>query len=140
MSIYFHEEDRNIPTIEQEKIIKSVEEFCSNFDKKSGDINFIYCSDEYLLEMNKKYLAHDYFTDVITFNYCEENFVSGDIFMSRDRIEDNSKKLEIEAEEEFVRVCAHGLLHLLGLKDDSDVEKEIMRRKEEEFIQITRNL
>lgn len=136
MSIYFHKEDREIPDIDQERIISAIEVFCSGHGKTIGEINFIYCSDEYLLEINKKYLNHDYFTDVITFSYCENEIVSGDIFMSRDRMEENALELELKKEKEFVRVCAHGFLHLIGYDDGSDADKGAMIKKEDEFIEL----
>ncbi len=140
MSVYFHKEDREIPALEQKKIINSIDTFCSRYGKKTGNINFIYCSDEYLIDMNKKYLDHDYFTDVITFNFCEDELVSGDIFMSRDRMEENAEKLEVELEDEFIRVCGHGFLHLLGFNDGSEPELRIMRENEDEFIQMVKGI
>jgi probable rRNA maturation factor len=139
MSIYFHKEDREIPNINQKGIVSVIDVFCSRLGKTPGDVNFIYCSDEYLLDMNKKYLDHDYFTDVITFNYCEGEIVSGDIFMSRDRMEDNARKLEMEMESEFVRVCGHGFFHLLGFDDSSDSDKIIMSKNEDEFIELLKD-
>ncbi len=136
MSIYFHKEDRDIPNFENAKIEEAVKLVCKREGKIAGDINFIYCSDEYLLGMNEKYLEHDYYTDIITFNYNEGNNVSGDIFMSRDRIEDNAMKLDENLNREFIRVCGHGILHLLGQEDGSDKQKEEMRQKEEEFIEM----
>ena len=109
---------------------------CEKSGKKAGDINFIYCSDEFLLDLNRKYLEHDYYTDIITFNYNEGNVVSGDIFMSKDRIEDNAKKLGESLNTEFIRVCSHGVIHLLGQGDANEEEKSLMRQKEDEFIKI----
>jgi len=137
MSIFFHKEDREVPEIDRAKIKESVETFCRIFGKKAGEINFIYCSDDYLLNLNRQYLDHDYLTDVITFDYCEGEKVSGDIFMSRDRMEDNARKFEAKVEKEFIRVCGHGILHLLGFNDNSIEEKEKMLEKEEEFIKMT---
>lgn len=134
MSIYFHKEDRDIPSFDQKKIIAAVDAFCSMEKKIAGNINFIYCSDNYLLEMNNKYLGHDYYTDIITFNYNEENYVSGDIFMSRERIEENAINLGANPDDEFIRLCGHGLFHLLGMNDADDDEKAEMRKKEEDFI------
>ena len=136
MSIFFHSEDRDIPEIEKEKVIDAIISICALKNKKVGDINFIYCSDEFLLKMNKQYLKHDYYTDIITFNYNEGKFVSGDVFMSRDRIEENAKKFNENSRREFIRLCGHGILHLLGQDDSTDEEKEKMRQKEDEFIEI----
>ena len=140
MSIYFHKEDRDIPSFDQKRIIAAINTFCSMHEKIAANINFIYCSDKYLLDMNKKYLEHDYYTDIITFNYNEDDYVSGDIFMSRDRIEENAKNLGVDPDDEFVRLCAHGLLHLLGMNDADDEEKAKMREKEENFIKSVKTL
>ena len=134
MSIYFHKEDRDVPLFNKIKVVSVVKDFCSEREMMAGDINFIYCSDEYLLEMNKNFLNHDFYTDVITFNNNEGNIVSGDIFMSRDRIEENAVNFESEVEDEFIRVCAHGLLHLLGMNDAGEEEKAKMREQEDIFI------
>jgi len=140
MSIYFHKEDRDIPSFNKKKIKDAVNDFCSGNEKVAGDINFIFCSDEYLLEMNKKFLDHDFYTDVITFNNNEKNVVSGDIFMSRDRIEENAEKFETNVEEEFIRVCGHGLLHLLGMNDSDLDEKAKMKEQEDIFIKKVMSL
>ena len=136
MSIFFHEEDRKIPGIDQEKIVDAVIRTLESEKKEAGNINFIYCSDDYLIDMNRKYLDHDFFTDIITFDYSEGKIVSGDIFMSRDRIEENAKKFGEKDENEFIRVCGHGIHHLLGQGDGNEKEKEEMRKKEESFIKL----
>ena len=99
--------------------------------KIPGEICFIYCSDEYLLEINRKYLNHDYFTDVITFDYCEGKTISGDIFISVERVRENANTQEEKFENELHRVMVHGVLHLLGFKDKSKSAKDKMRRKED---------
>lgn len=102
----------------------------------TGEINFIFCSDEYLLDINKKYLNHNYFTDVITFDYCEGNIVSGDIFISFDRVVENAISLKVNTEIELRRVIIHGVLHLLGFKDKTDDEKLTMREKEDFYLNL----
>lgn len=104
--------------------------------KKPGDIHYLFCSDEYLLSINQKYLDHDTYTDIITFDYSEENTISGDIFISIDRVKENAPKYEVTFQEELVRVMAHGIFHLLGFGDHSESEKKIMRNKENEAIQL----
>ena len=136
MSIYFQKEDREIPDIEKDKIVEAISLVCKEDGKSVGDINYIYCSDEFLLDMNKKYLDHDFYTDIITFNYNEGEIISGDIFMSKDRIEENAEKFGENSKKEFIRICAHGILHLLGNEDGNEEEKELMRKKEEEFIEM----
>lgn len=102
--------------------------------KIPGNINYIFCSDEYLLKINKEYLNHDYYTDIITFDYRLGNIISGDIYISIDRIGENSKKHFVLFEEELKRVIIHGILHILGFKDSTKKEKDFMRKKEEECL------
>ena len=99
--------------------------------KRIGDINYIIVSDESLLSMNQQYLKHDTYTDIITFDYCEDNVVSGDMFISIDRVRENAQMFNVGEDQEFNRVLVHGLLHLLGQKDKSKGDSEEMRRKEE---------
>lgn len=97
----------------------------------TGDINFIFCSDEYLLKMNQEYLKHDTFTDVITFDYTEDDVLSGDIFISIDRIDENAKMFHVKRQEELFRVMIHGVLHLAGYKDKNKADQKIMREMED---------
>ena len=96
----------------------------------------MFCSDEHLLEMNRSYLEHDYYTDIITFDYVEENVVSGDLFISIDRVRDNAKTLGQSVREELHRVMVHGLLHLLGYHDKSKEEQVEMRSKEDYYLTL----
>lgn len=100
-----------------------------------GDLNYIFCSDEHLLQVNRDYLDHDYYTDIITFDQSEEeDLIEGDIFISVDRVSDNAGQLSISAEHEMRRVLAHGLLHLCGYGDKSPEEEQAMRAKENEWL------
>lgn len=102
--------------------------------KKPGEINYIFCDDEYLLQVNREYLKHDYYTDVITFDYVKGKTISGDIFVSLPRIFDNAETLSKDFESEFFRVLAHGVLHLCGYKDKTDQEIAEMRSKEDYYL------
>ena len=102
--------------------------------KKPGDINYIFCDDEYLLQVNKEYLHHDYYTDIITFDYVKGKTISGDIFVSLPRIFDNAETLSKDFDSEFFRVLAHGILHLCGYKDKTDEEISVMRNKEDYYL------
>lgn len=102
--------------------------------KKPGEINYIFCDDEYLLQVNREYLKHDYYTDVITFDYVKGKTISGDIFVSLPRIFDNAQTLSKDFESEFFRVLAHGLLHLCGYKDKTEEEIAEMRSKEDYYL------
>ena len=102
--------------------------------KKPGNINYIFCDDEYLLQVNKEYLQHDYYTDIITFDYVKGKTISGDIFVSLPRIFDNAETLSKDFDSEFFRVLAHGILHLCGYKDKTDEEISEMRNKEDYYL------
>lgn len=104
--------------------------------KKPGEINYIFCDDEYLLQVNRDYLQHDYYTDIITFDYVKGNTISGDIFVSLPRISDNASTLSKNFEDELHRVLAHGILHLCGYKDKTEEEEKEMRSKEDFYLAL----
>ena len=104
--------------------------------KKLGDISIVFCSDNYILSVNMKYLQHDYFTDIITFDYCEGNLLSGDLLISIDSVRENALFYGVEFPDELSRVIVHGLLHLIGYDDHSDEEKKVMREKEDYYLNI----
>lgn len=104
--------------------------------KKPGKISYIFCDDEYLLQINRDHLDHDYYTDIITFDYVRGKTVSGDIFVSLPRISDNAAMLKKNPDEEFRRVLAHGILHLCGYKDKSETEQAEMRDKEDFYLSL----
>ncbi|MFD1142691.1 rRNA maturation RNase YbeY [Larkinella insperata] len=100
-----------------------------------GELNYIFCSDEYLLQVNREYLDHDYYTDIITFDNSEEEYrLEGDIFVSIDRIRDNAQQVKATEEQELRRVLAHGVLHLCGYGDKTEQEARLMRQKEDESL------
>lgn len=105
-------------------------------DKKLEEVSFIFCDDEYLLEINQKYLDHDTYTDIISFDNCVGNILAGDIFISTERVAENSREYGVDFEEELRRVLAHGILHFCGYSDKSDRESAEMRRKEEEKMRM----
>ena len=104
--------------------------------KRLGDINIIFCSDNYLLDVNMKYLQHDYFTDIITFDYCEGDLLNGDLFISIDTVRDNALFYGTEFEEELNRVMVHGVLHLIGYDDHSEEDVKTMRSKEDYYLTL----
>ena len=104
--------------------------------RKIGDINVIFCSDNYILDVYMKYLQHDYFTDIITFDYCEGKVLSGDLFISVDSVRENSIEFGTDFEEELHRVIVHGVLHLIGYDDHTDEDKKVMRQKENYYLQM----
>ncbi|WP_304132050.1 rRNA maturation RNase YbeY [Mesonia mobilis] len=105
-------------------------------EKKEGDINYIFCDDEYLHEINVKYLNHDDYTDIISFDNAVGNILHGDIFISTERVAENAEKFQVSFQEELKRVIAHGLLHFCGYKDKTDDEAQLMRKKEDEKIKM----
>lgn len=104
--------------------------------KKLGDISIIFSSDNYILDINIKYLQHDYFTDIITFDYCVGNVISGDLFISVDSVRENSMYFKTKFEDELNRVIVHGLLHLIGYDDHTDEQQKLMRGKENYYLSI----
>lgn len=111
-----------------------LEDIILSEDKKLGEINYIFCDDEYLLKVNQDYLQHDYYTDIITFDYVKGRTISGEIFVSLQRISDNASTLSKDYEEELRRVLAHGVLHLSGYTDKSEEEQQLMRNKEDFYL------
>lgn len=109
---------------------------CEKEGKKLGDMGVVIGTDDWLLEKNIKYLNHDFYTDVITFDYCEGNLISGDLLVSWDRIVDNAHKLNLAPEVELSRVLVHGLLHLCGYDDQTKEEEEIIRSKEDFYLNL----
>ncbi len=104
--------------------------------RRLGDISIIFCSDNYILDINHKYLEHDYFTDIITFDYCERDRISGDLFISVDSVKENSLEYGVEFADEMNRVIVHGILHLIGYDDHTDEDISMMRKKENYYLSL----
>ncbi len=104
--------------------------------RRLGDISIIFCSDNYILDVNMKYLQHDYFTDIITFDYCEKDILSGDLFISIDSVRENALFYGTEFENELNRVMVHGLLHLIGYDDHTEEDIAVMRQKENYYLEM----
>jgi len=134
MSINFFNEDVSLPKLKKRKLISWIKNVIQSEGKKVGQVSFIFCSDDYLLEVNKKYLDHDYYTDIITFDYVEENVIQGDIFISVDRVKENSVTFRTIFEDEIHRILIHGILHLLGYKDKLKKDKHLMTTKEDYYL------
>lgn len=132
----FYEDVSDI-AFDHEKLEKHAEFLVNNEKKELGNVSVIFCSDEYLLRINEEYLNHNYYTDIITFDYCENTVISGDLFISLDRITENTDKFRTTFNKELYRVIFHGLLHLVGFKDKTDAEQEKMREKEEFYLKGT---
>ncbi|MCW3807002.1 rRNA maturation RNase YbeY [Plebeiibacterium marinum] len=124
-----------------EDVIKSwVKNVISNHGSFLGSITYIFCNDEYILKINKEYLNHDYYTDIITFDYCEGKEISGDLFISLDTILSNSKLFNSSYHEELHRVIIHGILHLIGYKDKNDDEAVVMRQQENNALNLLKTI
>ncbi|MBE0662505.1 MAG: rRNA maturation RNase YbeY [Bacteroidales bacterium] len=135
--ILFHSNSHNF-TVKNKALIKAwLKRVAESEGRSIGQIDIIFCSDEELLEMNKKHLNHDYFTDIITFDYSDrQGIISGDLYISTDRVSDNARKFDISDEIELRRVMVHGILHLVGFNDRTDEEISLIREKEELYLSL----
>ncbi|NBV67789.1 MAG: rRNA maturation RNase YbeY [Flavobacteriia bacterium] len=115
-------------------LVKTIPSLLAEENKEEGEISLVFCTDEELLQVNKDHLNHDFYTDIITFDYCEGNTISGDLFISTERVAANATEFGVEFEEELARVVFHGLLHLSGYNDKSEEDKAIMRSKENHYL------
>ena len=133
--IEYHYEN-NFILEDSEKIRIWIEDVIKKEKKIVGDITYIFCDDDYLLERNEEFLNHSTLTDIITFNYCIDNNISSDIMISIDRVKENSTIFENSFNEELKRVMIHGILHLIGYNDKSEEEEELMRKKENFYLNM----
>lgn len=140
MAITYHNDGVPCPSFKKRETNKWIKEVISSLEKKTGDIAYIFCSDEKILEINNQYLQHDYYTDIITFDYTENNIVSGDIFISLDTIKSNAEKFGTIYENELDRVIIHGVLHLCGINDKSPEEQKNMTKHENEALKLLENI
>lgn len=131
--IEFQYVNTEVPSFNSEFFILSISKLITSEKKVLGDINVIFVSDNYLIKINKEYLNHDYYTDIITFDYCQRNIVSGDLFISIERVNDNAHTFGVDFINELHRVIVHGVLHLCGYKDDTQEAKIQMRVLENKY-------
>tara|TARA_B110000977_G_scaffold103602_1_gene135245 strand:+ start:3327 stop:3746 length:420 start_codon:yes stop_codon:yes gene_type:complete len=129
-NISFFSEDIDFQINNIENNTSWINSIISNYSKISGELTYIFCSDDYLLKLNIEHLNHDTLTDIITFDYTKTGIISGDIFISIDRVTENAKSFLVPFQEELNRVMAHGVLHLIGFKDKTSKEKKKMREAE----------
>lgn len=122
--------------VSKKELKRFVKELVAHEGKQLKELSLVFTDDEYLLEVNKQYLNHDYFTDVITFDYSDFPNVSGDVMISLDRVKDNAHSMNLDFETELYRVVFHGTLHLCGYKDKKKEDAAIMRSKEDFYIQM----
>lgn len=129
--IRFETEDCIMPSFEQNHIAGWIVRVAASYGKKVGEINYIFCSDAKILEYNNAYLEHDFYTDIITFDYTDEQRIAGDIFIGIDTVASNAAQLGLNAEQELLRVIIHGILHLCGFKDKTTHDESIMHQQED---------
>ena len=134
--IYFHSEHISFVLKQKTSIRAWLLSIIKKENKQLGEINYIFCDDKHLLHINQTYLKHSTLTDIITFDYSENNMLSGDIFISIERVRENAKKYHVSFENELKRVIVHGLLHLAGYKDKTKELKTIMTRKEDHYLEL----
>ncbi len=130
---FFFEECKKF-SFDRKRITSDINDIIKSENFKSGKVSVIFCSDDYLLNINREYLNHDYYTDIITFNYGEENLVSGDLFISVERVADNSVQYNQTFENELYRVIYHGILHLVGFDDKEEASEKLMKLKEDFYL------
>ncbi len=140
MAILFFNEDTKLNLKNKRTLKKWIKLSIEKEDKTSGQINYIFTSDKYLLAINQKFLSHNYFTDIVTFNYCTEKVISGDIYISLQTVKNNSGIFNVTYEDELFRVMIHGVLHLIGYNDSTNDEKSVMREKEDHYLALLKNL
>ena len=134
--ITFQTENIEMPAIDQAKVRDWIKEVAATYQKKVGEIAYFFCDDEIILEVNRQYLQHDYYTDIITFDYCEGNKLSGDLFISLDTVRSNSELFGTDYNTELHRVIIHGVLHLCGINDKGPGEREIMEAAENRALEL----
>lgn len=136
MAIYYQSEGIKFPAIKRREMTNWIKQVAASFGKKVGDVSYIFCSDEKILEVNNQYLQHDYYTDIITFDYTEADAISGDIFISLDTVKSNSEQFKTVYDNELHRVIIHGILHLCGINDKTGEEQEEMTKYENEMLKL----
>ena len=133
MSVFFHKENVSF-FINEELVVKWLDESVRHLGFAIGELSFIFCSDEYLKKINIKYLNHDFFKDVITFDYSKDKLLFGDVYVSTDRVKENAETYNSSFNKELFRVMIHGVLHLCGFNDKTKKEKTLIRSKENEAL------
>lgn len=134
--ITYNAEDVKLPTIKKRETTRWIKRVAATYGRKVGEIGYMFVNDEKILEVNNEYLGHDYYTDVITFDYCEGDILNGDIVISLDTVRTNAEKFGKTYEEELYRVIIHGILHLCGINDKGPGEREIMEENENKALAL----
>ena len=127
--------DLEIPGFDSEFFVSAIIDLIHSENKILGDITLLFCDDTHMLKMNKEHLNHDYYTDILTFDYCADNTISGELLISWDTVQSNALKYKVDKQTELKRVVFHGVLHLCGYNDKNKEEKQLMRSKENECLE-----
>lgn len=132
--------DVKMPEISHRETTKWVRAVAASYGKRVGEVAYVFCNDDKILEVNRQYLKHDYFTDIITFDYCEGDMLSGDLFISLDTVRTNAELFHKTYDDELHRVIIHGILHLVGINDKGPGEREIMEAAENKALDLLQTL
>lgn len=138
--IRFYAQDAAMPELDRPGIARWIDRVAEAHGRRVGEINYIFVSDARILEVNRQFLRHDYFTDIITFDYCEGHLLSGDLFISLDTVRTNALGLRVPYADELHRVIIHGVLHLCGINDKGPGERERMEAEENRALELKRQL
>lgn len=136
MAITYQTEGIKMPQIKKRETSEWIKKVVATYQKRVGEIAYIFCSDDKILEVNRQYLQHDYYTDIITFDYCQGDRIAGDLFISLDTVKTNSEQFNTPYEEELNRTIIHGILHLCGINDKGPGEREIMEAAENKALSL----
>ena len=136
MAISYYAQETKMPPIKKRETNTWIRTVAALHGKTCGEISYIFCSDDKILEINREYLQHDYYTDIITFDYTDGTVISGDIFVSLDTVQSNAETFGTTYGEELYRIIIHGILHLCGINDKAPGERENMTRKENEALAL----
>ena len=134
--ITYSTENVKFPNIKRRETTAWIRRVAATYGKKVGEVGYLFCDDEHILEVNHEYLQHDYYTDIITFDYCEDDVLNGDIVISLDTVRSNAELFGKPYEEELHRVIIHGILHLCGINDKGPGEREIMEAAENKALAL----
>ena len=134
--ITYNAENVKFPKIKRRETTAWIKKVAASYGRKVGEIGYLFCDDEKILEVNREYLQHDYYTDIITFDYDEDDIISGDLVISLDTVKTNAEQFGKDYDEELHRVIIHGILHLCGINDKGPGEREIMEREENKALEL----
>ena len=134
--ISYSSENVKFPAIKRRETTAWIKKVAATYQKKIGEVGYLFCDDEHILEVNREYLGHDYYTDIITFDYCEDDVLNGDLVISLDTVRSNAELFQKDYDEELHRVIIHGILHLCGINDKGPGEREIMEAAENRALSL----